>query len=95
MIVGDIIEGRREPASQRWKPSGFRSSSPSMLFTWTPVPGTTRPEPVPFEQVTDAQHPPPSIAVMCVVEPSRLDTDRDGLGEHLGIQEARGEALFG
>ena len=42
-----------------------------MLLTWTPVPGTIRPEPVPFEQVTLAQTPSASIAVMWVVEPSR------------------------
>ena len=62
----------RAPGARRavvWKPSGFRSSSPSMLLTWTPVPGTIRPEPVPFEQVTLAQRPSPSTAVMWVVEP--------------------------
>ena len=69
--VGDIIEGMRRPAGRVWKPNGFRSSSPSMLLTWTPVPGTIRPEPVPFEQVTLAQRPSPSTAVMWVVEPSR------------------------
>ena len=37
--VGDIIDGIRRPAAWRWKPSGFRSCSPSMLLTWTPVPG--------------------------------------------------------
>ena len=65
---------RGHPAARpawRWKPSGFRSSSPSMLLTWTPVPGTISPEPVPFEQVTLAQRPSPSSAVMWVVEPSR------------------------
>ena len=44
--------GSRTPAGWRWKPSGFRSSSPIMLFTWIPVPGTTTPEPSPFVLVT-------------------------------------------
>ena len=69
--VGDIIDGIRRPAGVEWKPNGFRSSSPSMLLRWTPVPGTITPEPVPFEQVTLAQPPCASTAVMWVVEPSR------------------------
>ena len=67
--VGDIIEGTRRPGGRVWKPNGLRSSSPSMLLTWTPVPGTIRPEPVPFEQVTLAQRPSASTAVIWVVEP--------------------------
>ena len=39
--------------------------------TWTPVPGTTIPDPVPFEQVTLAQPPSASTAEMWVVDPSR------------------------
>ena len=31
--------GTRAPGRWRWKPSGLRSSSPSMLFRWMPVPG--------------------------------------------------------
>ena len=38
-----------------------------MLLTCTPVPGTTSPEPVPFEHVTAAQVRRPRV---CVVEPS-------------------------
>ena len=60
----------RVPGSCRWKPSGFRSSSPSMLFRWMPVPGGSTPEPVPFEHVTLAALPSPSSTEMCVVEPS-------------------------
>ena len=55
----------------RWKPCGFRSSSPSMLLTCTPVPGTYSPEPVPLEQVTEAHIPSPSSTERWVVEPSR------------------------
>ena len=69
--VGLIIEGSRRPALGEWKPSGLRSVSPSMLLTWIPVPSTKSPEPVPFEQVTLAQPPSASTAVMWVVEPRR------------------------
>ncbi len=69
--VGDIIEGTRRPGGLTWKPSGLRSSSPSMLLTCTPVSGTITPEPVPLEQVTAAHRPSASTAVMWVVEPSR------------------------
>ena len=74
--VGDIIDGIRRPATVAWKPSGFRSSSPSMLFSWIPVPSTNTPEPEPLEQVTLAQPPSPSSAVMCVVDPSRSARNR-------------------
>ena len=62
-----------------------------MLFTWTPVPGTTSPDPVPFEQVTDAHMPSASRAEMWVVEPSRLAAARvvERLGELLGAQRVR------
>ena len=69
--VGAIIDGTRRPGAIRWKPSGLRSSSPSMLLRITPVPGTSTPEPEPFEQVTLAQVPSASITAMWVVEPSR------------------------
>jgi hypothetical protein len=68
--VGAIIELTLRPGGIRWKPCGFRSSSPSMLLTWTPVPGTSSPDPVPFEQVTLAHIPSESIAVRCVVDPN-------------------------
>ena len=55
--VGAIIDGTRRPGSIRWKPSGLRSSSPSMLLRITPVPGTSTPEPEPLEQVTLAHMP--------------------------------------
>ena len=35
----------------------LRSVSPSMLLRWTPVPGTTTPEPQPVEQVSEAALP--------------------------------------
>ena len=63
-IVGDIIDGIRRPGSVRWKPAGLRSSSPIMLLSWTPVPGTITPEPEPFEQVTLAQAPAASTVAM-------------------------------
>ena len=46
---------RGAPGCWRWKPCGLRSSSPSMLFRWSPVPGTSTPEHDPLEQVTVAQ----------------------------------------
>src|SRR5205823_1233082 len=52
--------------------SGDRSSSPRTLLTWTPVPGTTTPEPSPFEQVTAHAQPSASSTETCVVDPSRL-----------------------
>ena len=72
--VGAIMLGIRRPGSWRWKPCGFRSSSPSMLFRCTPVPGTMTPEQEPFEQVTVAQPPRSSSTHRWVVEPSRDDT---------------------
>ena len=69
--VGAIIEETRRPGGIRWKPSGLRSSSPSMLLRITPVPGTSTPEPEPFEQVTLAHIPSASSTEMWVVEPSR------------------------
>ena len=41
-----------------------------MLLRITPVPGTSTPEPEPFEQVTAAHIPSASITEMWVVEPS-------------------------
>ena len=43
-----------------------------MLLTWSPVPGTTIPEPSPLVHVTAHAQPASSITEMCVVEPSRL-----------------------
>ena len=62
--VGAIMLGTRAPGVWRWKPSGLRSCSPSMLFRCMPVPGTTTPEQEPFEQVTAAQAPSASITEM-------------------------------
>ena len=44
-----------------------RSNSPSMLFSWIPVPGTITPEPEPVEAVSEAAFPSSSTAEMCVV----------------------------
>ena len=63
-----------------------------MLLTWTPVPGTIRPEPVPFEQVTLAQRPSPSTAVIWVVEPRPLARSHDPAG---GRAKASPDALGG
>ena len=88
--VGAIIEGTRRPGSIRWKPSGLRSSSPSMLLRITPVPGTSTPEPEPLEQVTLAHIP-------SLVE----DRDVGGRAEQVGggeveagrVEQARLQAL--
>ena len=45
-----------------------RSVSPSMLFRWTPVPGTTTPEPQPVEQVSEAAFPSASSTLIWVVQ---------------------------
>ena len=63
-----------------------------MLLTWTPVPGTIRPEPVPFEQVTLAQRPSPSTAVIWVVEPRPVARSHDPAG---GRAKARPGPLGG
>ena len=70
--VGAIIDGSRAPGRLRWKPSGERSSSPSTLLRWMPVPGTTTPEPSPFELVTAHAQPSASSTDTCVVDPSRF-----------------------
>ena len=41
-----------------------RSSSPSMLFRWMPVPGTITPELEPSEQVSEAAFPQESTTEM-------------------------------
>ena len=52
------------------RPPGFRSSSPSMLFMWIPVPGTITPDPQPVEAERDAAFPCASTTLMCVVDGS-------------------------
>ena len=49
------------------RPGGLRSYSPSMLFSWMPVPGTKTPEPAPVDAVSDAAFPRASTTEMCVV----------------------------
>ena len=56
-IDGLIIEPIRWPGGVAWNPSGLRSASPSMLFSWIPVPGTTKPEVTPLEVVIEATIP--------------------------------------
>ena len=46
----------------------LRSVSPSMLLRWTPVPGTTTPEPQPVEQVSEAAFPSASSTLIWVVQ---------------------------
>ncbi len=48
-MLGAIIEVIRWFSGQRWNPCGTRSSSPSMLFSISPVPGTISPQPSPLE----------------------------------------------
>ena len=64
-----------------------------MLLTWTPVPGTTSPEPVPFEQVTEAQTPSASSTEIWVVEPRPSPGTSQQLGDEIGVVKALGELL--
>ena len=66
-MVGDIIDATRMPGGAAWKPSGCRSSSPSMLLSRMPVPGTTSPEHSPFDVVIDATLPSSSATLTWVV----------------------------
>src|SRR5660398_251729 len=54
---GAIMDVSLSPGGRAKKPSGFRSSSPIMLFSMIPVPGTTMPEPDPQEEVTETAIP--------------------------------------
>ena len=51
-------------------PPGWRSYSPSMLFMWMPVPGTTTPEPAPVDEDSDAAFPSASMAEMASSRPA-------------------------
>ena len=66
-IEGLIIDPIRWPGGVAWNPSGLRSASPSMLFSWIPVPGMTKPEVTPFDVVMEATIPSASTALTCVV----------------------------
>jgi hypothetical protein len=57
----------RRPAATRRSPT-LRSVSPSMLFTWMPVPGTITPDPQPVDADSEAAFPLASITEMCVVD---------------------------
>jgi hypothetical protein len=67
IAVGAIIEDRRRSSGQPWGPEGLTSSSPSMLLSIMPVPGTSAPQPSPFDRVTEAALPAASITLMWVV----------------------------
>src|ERR671931_354245 len=67
-IEGAIIEVSLSPT----RPGPTRSASPSMLLTWTPVPGTTTPEPEPSDELRLAQSPFRSITDMWVERAARL-----------------------
>src|SRR3954470_6702115 len=69
--VGAIIDGSRRPGGCVNQPAGERSCSPIMLLTWTPVPGTTIPDPSPLVVVTLQAQPSASSTDTWVVEPSR------------------------
>ena len=62
-------------------PPGWRSYSPSMLFMWMPVPGTTTPEPAPVDEDSDAAFPSASMAEMCVVPPGDATSGCGALAE--------------
>ena len=66
---GAIIDATRCPGSVAWNPPGCRSSSPIMLLAITPVPGSSQPDPSPFEVVMLAALPSASTTLMCVVPP--------------------------
>ena len=75
--AGAIIEVIRTPGGAAPKPPGFRSSSPSMLLSMIPVPGTTTPELDPLEPERLAMPPSASTALTWVVDPVGL---REGGG---------------
>jgi len=52
-----------------WNPSGFKSSSPNILFSIMPVPGRMYPQPSPFVVVTLAQFISLSMTLTWVVSP--------------------------
>src|SRR5660397_161869 len=67
-MVGAIMDVSLSPGGRAKKPSGFRSSSPIMLFSMIPVPGTTMPEPDPQEEVTQTAIPAASTTHVSVVD---------------------------
>ena len=78
--VGAIIDATRTPGGAAWKPSGWRSSSPSMLLRRMPVPGMTSPEHSPFDVVIAAMLPSASVTLTWVV-PREVDGAPVGAGE--------------
>ena len=75
-IEGAIMLVIRAPA-RALPVEAARSNSPSMLFRWMPVPGTTTPEPEPVEAVQDAALPSASTTEICVVAAEALDRVRE------------------
>jgi hypothetical protein len=71
---GDIIEATRSAGGEAKNPSGWRSSSPIMLLSMIPVPGTTYPDPSPLEVVRLATFPQPSLTLTWVVPRSNRGT---------------------
>ena len=64
-IDGACMLVSRVPGGMWWPAA--RSSSPIMLFRWSPVPGTTTPEWDPFDAVNAQAFPARSTAETCVV----------------------------
>src|SRR5660397_183465 len=64
-MVGAIMDVSLSPGGRAKKPSGFSASSPIMLFSMIPVPGTTMPEPDPQEEVTETAIPAASTTETC------------------------------
>ncbi len=65
--LGAIMEEMRLFSGQTWKPKGLRSSSPSMLFSMMPVPGSMAPQPSPLDRLKAATLPAASTTLRCVV----------------------------
>ena len=81
------VRRRRRPSAPSCSSAGgparpgapaTRSYSPSMLFSWMPVPGTITPEPEPVDEESDAAFPSASTAETCVVPPAGACSARPG-----------------
>ena len=69
-----------------------RSSSPSMLFKWMPVPGTITPELEPSEQVREAAFPHESTTEMWVVPVGRPGSGSPGADQRTRATASRTES---
>ena len=65
--VGLVMEESRTPSCHFPRPSGDRSSSPSMLFSMKPNVPTIEPLPSPLERLAEAALPSWSMALIWVV----------------------------